>query len=80
MPNNTIVSYAQKYDVPEKEIEVFWNRARSIVEKTYGTPKEKAHKKTKNKFFGTLMKIFKNMINKEYGKNEILKFNEFIKL
>ena len=77
MPNATIKSYAVKYDISEKEVEKIWNKAKSIVEKEYGQPKEKAHKNTKNRFFGTLTKIFKNMINKKYGKTEILRFKDF---
>ncbi len=74
MPNSIIKSYANKYDVSEKEVEKIWKESEKIVADQYGELKDKSWKKTKNKFYGTLVKIFKNKIKKRYSNNEHLSF------
>ena len=53
-----------------------------FVKDEYGKPKENSWKKTKNKFYGTLVNIFKNKMKKRYSKTEHLftSFNDFCEL
>jgi len=76
MPANIIKSFADKFDLPKKEVEEKWEEAKDAAEKSYGEPKNS--KKSKSRFYGTATKILKNKLNAAKKESFIKKFDQFV--
>lgn len=76
MPAPYINSLVKKTGKSKEEFEKYWKEAKKIATDEYGH----IEKTDSDKFYGTIVKIFKNKINKHMGLNEAIHRNNFERL
>ncbi len=75
MPASYVKSLADKYKIPVEKLEKYWKEAKKII-KDYGE-----YDNNPDKMWGTIVKVFKNKINKHLGLQETyINFKTFIEV